>query len=50
MNEICEWCKDPVLMLCQKGTEVCSQVCARYAAKILFDDEARAKKFRKDAR
>lgn len=50
MNEICEWCKDPVVMMCQRGTEVCSQLCAKYAAKILFDDEERAKKFRKASR
>lgn len=34
-------------MMCQQATEVCSQLCARYAAKILFDDPERAKKFRK---
>jgi hypothetical protein len=44
-SEICEWCKSPVRMMCQKGTEICSQLCAKYAAKILFDDPERAKKF-----
>lgn len=46
-EEICEWCKQPVRMMCQKGTEVCSQACARYAAHILFDDPERAAKFAK---
>lgn len=45
--EKCEWCKGPVLMMCQRGTEVCSQLCSNYAAKILFDDPERAVKFRK---
>lgn len=45
--EICEWCKEAVLMMCQQGTEVCSQLCANMAAKILFDDPERAKKFQK---
>jgi hypothetical protein len=45
MTEICEWCKQPVLMMVQKGTEICSQICAEYASKILFDDPERAKKF-----
>lgn len=45
MSEICEWCKGDVRMMCQKGTEVCSQQCAKMASKILFSDPERAKKF-----
>jgi hypothetical protein len=43
--EICEWCKKPVRMMVQKGTEICSQKCAKLAADILFDDPERAAKF-----
>lgn len=43
--EICEWCKQPVVMMCQIGTGVCSQHCANYAANILYTDPEKAKKF-----
>lgn len=43
--EICEYCKRPVVMMCQIGTEVCSQECANLAANILFSDPEKAKKF-----
>lgn len=45
MEEICEWCKQPVQMMCQKGTGVCSQQCADLASEILFDDPEKAAKF-----
>lgn len=44
-DEICEWCKGPVLLMCQKGTGVCSQSCAKMASKILYSDSKKAKKF-----
>lgn len=47
MEEICEWCKGPVQVMCQKGTGVCSQQCARLASNILFDDPEKAAKFRR---
>jgi hypothetical protein len=45
ITEICEWCKEPVRMMCHKGTGVCSQNCARMASHILYDDPEKAKKF-----
>lgn len=45
ITEICEWCKQPVRIMCQKGTGVCSQRCAKLAADILFDRQAKAEKF-----
>jgi hypothetical protein len=43
--EICEWCKDEVKMMVQKGTGVCSQRCAKMASHILFSDKEKAEKF-----
>jgi len=43
--EICEWCKQPVRLMCQKGTGVCSQQCAKYASKILYSTKEKAEKF-----
>jgi hypothetical protein len=45
ITEICEWCKDPVRMMCHKGTGVCSHNCARIASHILYDDPEKAEKF-----
>lgn len=44
-SEICEWCKGDVRVMCQKGTGVCSQKCARLASEILFDSKEKAEKF-----
>lgn len=44
-SEICEWCKEPVRMMVQKGTGVCSQKCAQLASHILFDSQEKAEKF-----
>lgn len=44
-SEICEFCKQPVRVMCQKGTGVCSQKCARLASHILFSDKEKAEKF-----
>lgn len=46
MHEVCEWCKGPVRVMCQKGTGVCSQQCAKLASKILFDSKEKADKFK----
>lgn len=43
--EICEWCKEPVRIMIQKGSGVCSQRCAKYAASILFAEKEKAEKF-----
>lgn len=31
LTETCNWCTDPVRVMCQKGTGFCSQQCARLA-------------------
>lgn len=45
LSETCEWCKQPILVMCQKGTGVCSQRCAKLASDILFDSKDKAEKF-----
>ena len=47
MNEVCEWCKGPVLMMYMKGEGVCSPQCGYYAAHILFEKKAKQNKFAK---
>jgi len=45
ITEICEWCKEPVRLMVQKGTGVCSQRCAKMASHILFSTKEKAEKF-----
>lgn len=44
-DQICEWCKGEIKVMCQKGTGVCSQRCAKMASNILYSTKEKAEKF-----